>query len=122
MRAVKSHDTGPEIKVRRLVYALGYRYRLYNKDLPGKPDLVFARKRRVVFVHGCFWHGHHCSRGNRLPKTNASYWSAKIERNRKRDASVMEALKNDGWSTLIIWECQLSNMNGLAKRIRRFFK
>jgi DNA mismatch endonuclease, patch repair protein len=122
MRAVKSRNTGPEIKVRRLVHALGRRYRLYHKHLPGKPDLVFAKKRRVIFVHGCFWHGHHCPRGNRLPKTNGVYWSAKIERNRQRDAAVLEALKNNEWSSLIVWECELKDLAELTERICRFLK
>ena len=120
MRAVKSRNTGPEMKVRRLVHALGRRYRLYRKDLPGKPDLVFATKRRVIFVHGCFWHGHQCPRGNRLPKTNVVYWSAKIARNRKRDAAVVVELKSHHWSPLIVWECELKDLPRLSKRLCRF--
>jgi DNA mismatch endonuclease (patch repair protein) len=122
MRAVKSRNTGPEIKVRRLVHGLGYRYRLHGQNLPGKPDLVFATKRRVIFIHGCFWHGHHCPRGNRPPKTNAMYWSAKIERNRKRDTAVLEALKREGWSPFIVWECELNDLHWLAERISQFLK
>ena len=120
MRAVKSRDTGPEVKVRQLIHALGFRYRLHRKDLPGKPDLVFVTKRRVVFVHGCFWHGHHCSRGNRLPKTNTAYWSIKIERNRNRDATVMGELQKAGWRSLIVWECELKNLPALTDRISQF--
>lgn len=122
MRAVKSRNTAPEMEVRRLVHALGCRYRLYREDLPGKPDLVFVKKRRVIFVHGCFWHGHHCARGNRLPKTNAAYWSAKIARNRKRDAAVLVELENHLWSTLIVWECELKNLPRLSQRLRRFLR
>lgn len=107
MRAVKSRDTGPELKVRALLRALGHRYRLDARDLPGRPDVVFRGKRKVLFVHGCFWHGHDCARGARAPKANAAYWSAKIERNRARDAKTLEALALAGWSTLTIWECEL---------------
>ena len=120
MRSIKSRDTGPEVRVRRLVHALGFRYRLYLRELPGKPDLVFRPKRRVIFVHGCFWHGHHCSRGSRLPQTNAVYWRAKIERNRERDAAVIDSLERDGWSALILWECELKDLPGLTDRICRF--
>ena len=81
MRAVRDRDTKPELAVRRLLHRMGYRYRLHWRDLPGKPDIVFGPRRKVIFVHGCFWHGHSCNRGNRLPKTNAEYWKAKIERN-----------------------------------------
>ena len=122
MRAVKSRNTGPEMKVRRLVHALGRRYRLYRKDLPGKPDLVFTTKRRVIFVHGCFWHGHDCSRGDRLPKTNSSYWRTKIDRNRKRDTAALHALKSNHWSPLIVWECELKNLPKLSRRLRRFLR
>jgi DNA mismatch endonuclease (patch repair protein) len=113
MRAVKSKDTAPEMHVRRFVHALGYRYRLHRDDLPGKPDLVFPRLKRVIFVHGCFWHGHQCIRGSRVPKTNREYWMRKIERNCRRDMASIEALTSMGWSTHIVWECQL---NGAADR------
>src|SRR4051812_6220955 len=85
MRAGKSKDTLPEIEVRRFVYGLGFRYRLHRADLPGKPDLAFSRLKRVIFVHGCFWHGHDCARGARRPKTNQDYWNGKIAKNRARD-------------------------------------
>lgn len=120
MRAVKSRDTGPEMKVRRLVHRLGFRYRLYRKDLPGKPDLVFPSKRRVILVHGCFWHGHECARGSRVPVGNREYWIEKIRRNKARDATVVINLRDHGWSPLIIWECELRNVADLEKRIRKF--
>jgi DNA mismatch endonuclease (patch repair protein) len=120
MRAVKSRDTSPELVVRRLAHALGYRFRLGGGGLPGRPDLVFAKRRKAIFVHGCFWHGHACKRGARLPAANASYWSAKIGRNRARDSASLEALAALGWSALTIWECQLAEREGLAKRLRRF--
>ena len=88
MRAVKSHDTKPELLVRRAIHCMGYRYRLHRKDLPGKPDVVFPSRKKIIFVHGCFWHGHDCARGARMPKSNRSYWVSKISRNRERDAPV----------------------------------
>lgn len=120
MQAVRSKDTKPEIIVRRLASQLGYRYRLHRKDLPGKPDLAFIGRRKVVFVHGCFWHGHDCTRGNRTPKTNTIYWRAKIARNRERDAANAAKLKTNGWAALIIWECELRNEASVAKRLRQF--
>ena len=97
MRAVKGKDTKPEMIVRRLAHALGYRFRLHRKDLPGKPDLVFPGRRKVIFVHGCFWHGHECARGSRQPKQNAEYWRNKIARNVERDADNLQALERLGW-------------------------
>jgi DNA mismatch endonuclease, patch repair protein len=120
MRAVKGRDTKPEMLVRRLAFGMGYRYRLHRKDLPGKPDLVFAKRRKVVFVHGCFWHGHDCARGARLPKQNAEYWTKKIARNKERDATHLAALKEMGWSSLIIWECELKEPEKVAHRLSQF--
>jgi DNA mismatch endonuclease (patch repair protein) len=119
MQAVKSTDTKPEWTVRRLLHAAGYRYRLHAKALPGKPDLVFPSRRRVIFVHGCFWHGHHCARGDRMPKINAAYWSAKIGRNRVRDRQHLAALRADGWKVLTVWECELRRPS-LLRRLTRF--
>jgi DNA mismatch endonuclease (patch repair protein) len=120
MRAVKSKNTKPELIVRTLVHGLGFRYRLHRKDLAGVPDLVFPRLRKVIFVHGCFWHGHDCKRGARAPKENATYWSDKIARNCKRDASHVAALESAGWSPLIIWECELKDAAQLRARVTRF--
>lgn len=111
MRAVKSKDTKPELRLRRALHALGFRYRLNVKDLPGKPDLVFPKHRAVLFVHGCFWHGHNCKRGRRKPKTNAKYWQEKIAKNRARDTKNIEALKAMGWRVLIVWECEISTLD-----------
>jgi DNA mismatch endonuclease (patch repair protein) len=119
MRAVKGKDTQPEWIVRRLLHAAGYRYRLHVKNLPGKPDLVFPARRKVVFVHGCFWHGHDCSRGDRQPKANAEYWSAKIARNKERDAKHMVMLRADGWKIATVWECEIKKI-GLLARLRKF--
>ncbi|VXC76870.1 XorII very short patch repair endonuclease [Oceanicaulis sp. 350] len=120
MRAVKGKDTKPELIVRRLTHALGYRYRLHRKDLPGSPDLVFAGRQKVIFVHGCFWHGHDCARGSRQPKTNAEYWRAKIARNISRDAANLQALDAQGWQALVLWECDLKDRDALAVRLRDF--
>lgn len=119
MQAVKSKDTEPEMFVRRMVHARGYRYRLHRRDLPGCPDLVFAGKHKVIFVHGCFWHGHDCARGARTPKANAEYWIPKINRNRARDARATERLQTEGWDVLVIWECEI-HQNDLPRRVVRF--
>ncbi|MDO1558053.1 very short patch repair endonuclease [Brevundimonas sp. 2R-24] len=107
MRRVKGRDTTPELKVRRTLWRLGFRYRLQRRDLPGKPDLAMAGRRLAVFVHGCFWHGHDCRRGARAPKANAQYWSDKIARNRARDDATRRRLIAEGWRGLVIWECAL---------------
>lgn len=124
MRAVKSRDTGPELKVRAAVRALGYarRYRLNGANLPGKPDLVFSAMRKVIFVHGCFWHGHTCTRGARQPKDNAAYWRAKIARNVARDGASLKALKQNGWSPLVIWECETRDANTLSRKLAKFLR
>lgn len=122
MRAVKGRDTGPEILVRRLVFNMGYRYRLHRADLPGKPDLVFAARHKIIFVHGCFWHGHNCQRGARKPKQNAAYWLAKINGNRDRDEVNLEALDKLGWRTLIIWECELKEPESVKRHIAEFLE
>lgn len=119
MRLVKSEDTTPELAVRKLVHALGYRYRLHRRDLPGCPDLVFPARRKVVFVHGCFWHWHGCKR-SRMPKSNESYWRAKIDRNVQRDAENLKLLKGQGWRVLVVWECQIKNAKRLAKKLSSF--
>lgn len=108
MSKVKGVDTSPEIKVRRALHSLGFRFRLHLKDLPGKPDIVLPRFRTVVFVHGCFWHGHGCRRSG-IPQTNSAYWKAKIERNRQRDAAAQRALAAMGWTVTVIWECELES-------------
>ena len=121
MQAVKSENTAVEMRVRRLLYAAGYRYRLYRRDLPGCPDLVFSGRRKVIFIHGCFWHGHQCTRGKRIPKTNTDYWTAKISRNRTRDTTTRERLKELGWKVSMVWECELAKDTGAAiRRLSRF--
>ena len=107
MRRVKGRDTAPEMKVRRMLRTAGIGYRLGGCGLPGRPDVVMKGRKVVIFVHGCFWHGHHCPRGARKPKANAVYWLAKIEGNRARDASVAATLTDAGWRVLTVWECRL---------------
>lgn len=119
MAKVHSRDTKPEMRVRRLVHAIGYRYRLHRADLPGKPDMVFGPKRKVIFIHGCFWHGHDCKLG-RIPKSRVDFWTAKIETNRTRDEKNINKLHSDGWQTLVIWECQLKVIDDVERRIRSF--
>jgi len=120
MQAVKSKNTRPEMIVRRLVYGMGYRYRLHKKDLPGKPDMVFGPARKIIFVHGCFWHGHACKRGARMPKTNQQYWKTKLERNKKRDSEHQHKLRAMKWQVLTIWECETRDTDKLAERIAAF--
>ena len=119
MRAVKDRNTTPELFVRSMVHRMGYRFRLHRKDLPGKPDLVLPRLKKVIFVHGCFWHGHNCARGARMPKTNAAYWQGKIGRNRERDREHLVALKAAGWGVVIVWECELRNAGRVRRRLAK---
>lgn len=120
MRAVKGADTGPEVTVRRLAHRMGYRYRLHCKDLPGKPDIVFVRRRKIIFVHGCFWHGHECKRGNRIPQGNRDYWMKKIARNRERDHATAVALKKLGWKVKVFWECEMKDQDVIVRNLRSF--
>ncbi|WP_122465060.1 very short patch repair endonuclease [Brevundimonas lutea] len=117
MRRVRARDTGPELKVRKRLRALGVGYRLGGWGLPGRPDVVMPGRRLAIFVHGCFWHGHDCPRGGREPKTNADYWRAKIARNRQRDRTALDALENSDWRTLVLWECQLKDEAALDRRL-----
>lgn len=122
MSLVRAKDTGPEMTVRRLVFSLGGRYRLHAKDLPGHPDLVFRTQRKVIFVHGCFWHRHRSPRCPlaRLPKSRLDFWLPKLEGNRERDKRNERALRRLGWKVLTVWECQIANAASLTKSIRRF--
>jgi DNA mismatch endonuclease (patch repair protein) len=120
MRAVRSKDTVPELIVRRLLHRAGYRFRLHRRDLAGSPDLVFPGRRKVVFVHGCFWHGHSCKRGARTPQSNQEYWMAKIAKNRARDNKVQCDLTALGWGLLVIWECETWNPENVLCRAREF--
>lgn len=120
MRAVKASNTQPEVLVRRLLHRMGYRYRLHLPDLPGKPDIVFPGRRKVIFVHGCFWHGHGCARGNRQPKHNAEYWQAKIARNEARDKKHINTLTEAGWNVLVLWECELKKEDFFIAKMSDF--
>jgi len=122
MRRVKGRDTTPEVKVRRALTALGARYRLHRKDLPGSPDIVLPGRRLALFVHGCFWHGHDCARGARVPKANRDYWVAKLARNRARDAWSRTALEAGGWRVEILWECELKDVAALRARLAQLLK
>lgn len=117
MARVKSKDTSPERAVRRILTRLGARYRLHRKDLPGNPDIVMPGRRLVFFIHGCFWHGHDCARGARVPKANRDYWLAKVARNKARDDRSAQALRADGWAVETIWECDLKDEAGLTERL-----
>jgi DNA mismatch endonuclease (patch repair protein) len=121
MRAVRSSDTKIELTVRRIVRSLGFPgYRLGRRDIPGTPDLAYIGRRKAIFVHGCFWHGHECPRGSRVPKANREYWERKISRNRERDARVMDALATKGWSALIVWECELRDPSLVSEKLKGF--
>jgi len=118
MRRVKGRDTTPEMKVRKALTRLGARYRLHRKDLPGNPDIVLPGRRLALFVHGCFWHGHDCARGSRVPKQNRDYWVAKVARNVARDERARAELTGQGWRVETIWECELKDAEGLEARLR----
>jgi len=116
MRRVKGAGTTPELAMRRLIWRLGGRYRLNRKDLPGKPDIVLPGLRLAIFVHGCFWHGHDCARGARVPKANRDYWVAKVARNRARDTASRAALAAMGWRVETVWECDMKDVTALEAR------
>ena len=122
MRRIKSVNTKPEMTVRKLIHSLGFRYRLHRKDLPGKPDLVFGPKRKVVFVHGCFWHQHSASQCKKVhkPKSNSDYWTSKLNRNIERDKENLDGLTAMGWDVLVIWECEMEDMVRLTAKIEGF--
>lgn len=122
MSRIRSKDTKPEMTVRRLVHGMGYRYRLHRRDLPGTPDLVFPRLRKVILVHGCFWHQHPGCRLARSPKSRPDYWLPKLRRNQQRDGEASQALDRLGWKVLVIWECQATTKEAAAKIIAPFLE
>lgn len=122
MRAIRSTNMTPEMVVRRATFALGYRYRLHRKDLPGKPDLAFIGRRKAIFVHGCFWHQHQNCRHGRRPQSNSDYWEPKLARNVERDATNEAKLIELGWKVLTVWECEISNISCLKERIADFLE
>jgi DNA mismatch endonuclease (patch repair protein) len=117
MGRIKGKDTSPELAVRSTLHAMGYRFRLHRKDLPGKPDIVLPKYKTVVFVNGCFWHGHDCRKGKSVPATNTEFWKAKIDGNVCRDRETDDKLKKMGWRVLVVWECEVSDRETLCERL-----
>lgn len=120
MSRVRGKDSKAEMLVRRLVHGMGFRYRLHDSKLPGKPDLVFSGRKKVIFVHGCFWHRHDCANGRRLPKSRLDFWVPKLERNRQRDIEVQEMIRELGWDYMIVWECMTKDRDNLTSALRKF--
>jgi DNA mismatch endonuclease, patch repair protein len=120
MRRIRKVDTRAEIIVRRLIHSMGFRFRLHRRDLPGTPDIVMAKTKKVVLVHGCFWHQHAGCRLARLPKTRLDYWLPKLARNAERDRQAEAALGEQGWSVLVVWECEVANLPLLARKLSLF--
>jgi len=120
MSRIRSRDTRPEMVVRSIVHRMGYRYRLHKKDLPGKPDLVLTLHRKIINVHGCFFHMHHCKYGRVAPATNAQFWETKRVSNVKRDRRNLAALRRNGWRVMVVWECETRSADRLVKRISKF--
>ena len=122
MGRIRGKNTSPELAVRSLIHKLGYRYKLYSKDLPGRPDMVFVRQKKVIFVHGCFWHGHKgCPKG-KLPKSNLDYWKPKLKRNKKRDSQNQQMLESERWKVLTVWQCEVKNKENLRNRVTEFLE
>ena len=119
MQSVKTKDTGPELAVRRALFAAGYRFRLHRKDLPGSPDIVFPGRKKAIFIHGCFWHGHGCAKG-KASKSRLEYWEPKLESNRARDRRNLENLAEMGWDTFVVWQCALADADALISELKAF--
>ena len=122
MAQIRSSGTRPEIAVRQLLHRRGYRYRLYRKDLPGKPDIVFPSRHKVVFVHGCFWHRHSCPLARSIPSTRQEYWIPKFKRTIERDEANIRALARLGWETMVVWECETKHLAALQERLEEFLQ
>lgn len=123
MRSVKGKNTSPELKVRKLLLAANLKgYRLHRKDVPGCPDIAFMGRRKAIFVHGGFWHGHKCPRGRRIPTTNADYWVLKIAKNVKRDSDSERLMAAQGWRFMVVWECELKDLESLSRKLRVFLE
>jgi DNA mismatch endonuclease (patch repair protein) len=122
MRRIRKFNSGPELVVRRLAHRLGFRYRLYRRDLPGTPDLAFPKLRKAIFVNGCFWHQHSGCKLARLPKTRLEYWIPKLARTMKRDLISLSALDALGWKVLVIWECETEQLISLTDKVERFLR
>ncbi len=122
MARISGSDTKPEIIVRKIIYKLGFRYRLNVRKLPGTPDIVLRKYQKIIFVHGCFWHGHKQCKRSKRPTTNKVFWNRKIDLNIERDKKVLRELRRLGWKTLIVWQCQTNKIGSLQKRLQRFLK
>lgn len=122
MQAMRRRNTDPEIRARRALHRLGYRFRLHRKDLPGTPDIVLPGHRKIIFVHGCFWHSHADCKRARLPKNNAEIWRTKVRDNQARDDRNIVALRQLGWNVMIIWECETSDPSFLSERLQNFMR
>jgi DNA mismatch endonuclease (patch repair protein) len=120
MSRVRSRNTKPELAVRRLLHGMGYRYRVHGTHLPGSPDLVFTKRRKVILIHGCFWHRHPGCKNTRLPKSKLAFWTRKFEENQRRDAENLQRLSEAGWSTLVLWECEVKRLSDHVERITTF--
>jgi DNA mismatch endonuclease (patch repair protein) len=120
MASIHSKDTKIELYVRSIVHRIGYRFRLYRKDLPGSPDLTFPARRKAMFVHGCFWHRHDCSTGRKVPASNEGYWIPKLARNKERDVRTQQELRELGWDVLVIWECEAGDPDAIVKKVISF--
>ena len=120
MARIRSKDTQPEMAVRRLLHALGYRFRLHRRDLPGTPDICFPGRKKAIFVHGCFWHRHEGCRRTTTPKTRTTFWEDKFRKNVVRDRKNMTGLNEAGWDAMVVWECETVDLEGLVPRLRRF--
>lgn len=117
MSRIKGKNTKPEMRVRSLLHSMGFRFRLHRKDLPGKPDIILPKWKTAVFVHGCFWHGHDCPRGSR-PSSNIAFWAEKIRKNQERDRTANDRLRDSGWTTMVIWECELRDIVTLRSKLK----
>ena len=122
MASVKGRDTKPEKIVRSLVHRMGFRFSLHRKDLPGKPDIVLPRYEKVIFVHGCFWHGHANCRKATIPATNTAFWTEKIAKNRIRDMKTKRQLRRQGWQVLVVWECEIARTEKLIRKLHKFLE
>lgn len=120
MSRIRKTDTIPELFVRKIIHNSGYRFRLYKKDLPGCPDIVLPRHKKIIFVHGCWWHRHNCKLGRRVPKTRLDYWIPKLQANKERHKRNLIKIKNQGWKVLTVWECQTKNVEKLRKKLETF--
>lgn len=120
MSNIRSKNTSPEIQVRKLIFSMGYRYRLHRKDLPGCPDIVFPGRKKVIFIHGCFWHGHQNCKASTLPETHKEFWKNKINSNQERDGKNINELENLNWKVLVVWQCEIKNISYIAEKINSF--